>query len=862
MQSGMSVDASHAASNTDEKILRIDPNQPYTRPSIVLTAPWDTRPILPSAESQASYLAEYCRPLESELLHQVTLFKAHLRSIESGPEFWRTLAKGLTNLLGAQYASISKRLDTVESNTGLPSLDKEGSCIVALAWYYNCGGTKTGLYEDVKYSGYGAPCSLMKHDMTAMIPTGLMDTFANNPNQDSFVVPPDAYLSVPMFDPAGVNMGHICLLWTKEGVKNCPYSWTTMEFVLHVFTEMAMHRFIEGRAAEFEKEEILAKAALNLQINRNSHPYQFNGNNNPYQSDTQLQEVTVQLPTPATEVNTPHMETPVHNNAQLFLPFPAAVAANISHEIRTPLQGIIGLLEILYHHIQQPYDAACDPRPAIKSLLEGIQDNSSRLMHFADQLGEYYSIASHAPTLEGTPPSRKRKYSPDPNDEEILWATGGAQRKFLRRRKFKNMSTTDGDESSSTDTRMMEAIPRSGTSQDPSCYQVSIRSTIRQIVKHVLTRHEVAAIWGGKKLGLMMHDPETRMRSLLLGEGDESLLLEWRIAEDVPRWLYCGRSGLQKAITQLLVNAIKFTPVGKITVEVTRESTNLSPNMGTSETVLISIKDTGIGVDEQHQGFLAQPFFQVDPSKTRRREGAGLGLMLTHRWALKVGGELRLVRSSTSQNDAGCGSEFSLRLPIDKYVPPPDAPEVDESDDEWTDSSKSSETSVEAQTESHFRRKEIASHAYDSHLASIYPLKIMVVEDNEILRRLMAQLLEKLGYQSSQIVLCNNGQEAVDYFRRRAPKEYDIDLILMDCWMPIMDGIDATRLILDMFPSGQKHLGVKPDIVAITADNLPANLAKTEDSGMRGYMVKPIKLHDLQRVVEECAEGNWVMKKT
>jgi CheY-like chemotaxis protein len=136
------------------------------------------------------------------------------------------------------------------------------------------------------------------------------------------------------------------------------------------------------------------------------------------------------------------------------------------------------------------------------------------------------------------------------------------------------------------------------------------------------------------------------------------------------------------------------------------------------------------------------------------------------------------------------------------------------------------------------------------------------VEDNEILRRLMAQLLEKLGYTSSQVVLCNNGQEAVDYFSTRAPKDHDIDLILMDCWMPIMDGLDATRQILDMFPTNTKRYpGIKPDIVAITADNLPDNLQKTESSGMRGYMVKPIKLNDLQRVVEECAEGNWVMKK-
>src|SRR5271154_6645170 len=85
-----------------QKILRLDPSRPYSRPSIVVTTPESTQPILPTAASQASYLSQHCPPLESELLHQVTLFKSHLRSIRSGPEFWNSLAKGLSNILGAQ----------------------------------------------------------------------------------------------------------------------------------------------------------------------------------------------------------------------------------------------------------------------------------------------------------------------------------------------------------------------------------------------------------------------------------------------------------------------------------------------------------------------------------------------------------------------------------------------------------------------------------------------------------------------------------------------------------------------------------------------------------------------------------------
>src|SRR5579859_5389483 len=264
------------------------------------------------------------------------------------------------------------------------------------------------------------------------------------------------------------------------------------------------------------------------------------------------------------------MTTPSTQIPTMFLPFPAAIAANISHEIRTPLQGIIGLLEILYaqidtNHTPSNLVLATPPlnddfmnasQTVFKNLIDGIQENSNRLMDFADKLGEYYSIAQDASAIASPvfnsnfAASKKRRVSEEP-DEAVVWATGGAQRKFLKRRKVDSVPTTEVEDSSSTD---HQSYPRS--SKPYGDVAVSIRSTIRQVIKHVLTRHEVAAIWGGKKLGLMTHDPETQMKSVLLGEGEESLSIEWNVADYVPRWLHCGKSGFQKAISQLLVNAI------------------------------------------------------------------------------------------------------------------------------------------------------------------------------------------------------------------------------------------------------------------------------------------------------------------
>ena len=818
---------------------RIDPDLPYARPSIVLTSPESTQPILPTAATHGPYLARYCRPFESELLHQVTLLKTILRPITTGPEFWKTLGNGLANLLGSQYVGISKRLDIIGSNAGSPALDDEGSCIVALGWVHNCKDSKN-IFQDVEFTGYRAPCGLMRHNSTALIPKGLMETFPFMPNKSAFVDDPDAYLAVPMFDAKGVNMGHICCLWTKEGLDACPYSWTMMEFVLQVFVEMATQRFIENMETQFDKEEAIVKATL--RSNKTDVPVP---------------------PSSGSNRTSPHftglLERP-------FLPFPATVAANISHEIRTPLTGIIGLLEILYSEVDSwQYDGSTsttkwDQSPSMRTVLDGIQENSTRLMDFTDKLGEYYSLATEGPTPEL---SRKRELPHEDTDEEILWATAGAQRKFLKRRKVRPFLTTDADDSSSDPRNDQLEIAPAMRRNPVIIQQVSIRSTIRQIIKHVLTRHEVTSIWGGKKLGLMQHDPETRTRSVLLGEDADSLLLKWKVADDVPRWLDCSKTGLQKAITQLLVNAIKFTPSGRITIIVTRQLATLSPQLDRTEVVRFSIKDTGIGVAEDYKQFLTRPFFQVDPSTTRSQDGAGLGLMLAHRWALKVGGDLRLIRSVTA-NEPHHGSEFALSLPINTYAPVPILADADDSDDDYADDSSS--TIRVAPAERKPNHVAMSGNAYDRHLAAMYPFKIMIVEDNYILRKVMASLLQKLGYEPANLVLCSNGKEAVDYFCSRSPQDFDIDLILMDCWMPVMDGIDATRRILEMFPttaqsSKKKYQGIKPDIVAITADALPENLERAQKAGMRGYMVKPIKLNDLQRVVEESAEGNWLMKK-
>jgi CheY-like chemotaxis protein len=378
--------------------------------------------------------------------------------------------------------------------------------------------------------------------------------------------------------------------------------------------------------------------------------------------------------------------------------------------------------------------------------------------------------------------------------------------------------------------------------------------------------------------------------------------LEWNVSPDVPNSILIDEKDLAKVISCVTLNAIKFTRNGSITLDATLSSKG--------RYITINVKDTGSGIPAAFLPNLFKPFSQEDDSTTRQSEGLGLGLMVAKGLARKLGGDLFCLRSHVSGPKRG--SEFELRVPLTAGEvcsrpsspfgsPTPsmkarmsmehEAPRLDVYQAPITpplgsDSFRSElaqripMTILDAptitvhptspthgfglmsprRTSSPLRRSEAPKappgpEVPAKRLAEEIPLNFLVVDDNAINRRVLVNMLHRLGYEN--ITTAYNGIDAVNAMQRNAtaPGPEAIDVILMDLWMPLLDGFQATEKILQMpeFAVADR----RPTILAVTADVTDAALEKAENCGMKGYVTKPFVTRDLVRLIRTyCQSGS------
>lgn len=279
--------------------------------------------------------------------------------------------------------------------------------------------------------------------------------------------------------------------------------------------------------------------------------------------------------------------------------------------------------------------------------------------------------------------------------------------------------------------------------------------------------------------------------SLLPMIGLKELSLVQHIDPKTPERVIGDGKKIGQILYNLVSNAIKFTDSGLVTIEIAPDDTR-------KEWIRFSVTDTGIGLTEEEQDYIFEKFYQTDSSLTRDHGGAGLGLAISRNLVRLLEGRGIHVTSSP-----GNGSSFSFSLPL-----PP------------------SKQTLEI------------SGGPDVDLASAPAAgkTLLIAEDNAVNALVVTELLKRLGCES---LVVKNGLEAIKMI-----EAHHIDLVLMDCQMPIMDGLCATRRLRSMDT-------VRDDlpIIAMTAHAMKGDRQRCIVAGMDDYIVKPIDPERLYSVI-------------
>ncbi|KAI9031303.1 hypothetical protein DFJ74DRAFT_430446 [Hyaloraphidium curvatum] len=293
---------------------------------------------------------------------------------------------------------------------------------------------------------------------------------------------------------------------------------------------------------------------------------------------------------------------------------------------------------------------------------------------------------------------------------------------------------------------------------------------------------------------------------------------------------------LKQIVGNFLANALKFTePGGAVTLAIALDP--LHPARGPRADVLrVAVSDTGCGIpsDSEAQSKLFRAFSQLDTGIQRRFGGTGLGLAISKSLAELMGGEIGF-----ESDGVGRGSRFWVSVPVERGD---EAGEV-----------HGAPKPREAPAGS---LKEFAG------LAAEHPTRILVAEDNALNQQLLLRLLTKLGYDpEADVVVASNGQEALQRFVAvnglisQASQSHNalgpgsprpFKLILMDLSMPILDGIECTRLIRQL-PLAPHCV---PRIVALTANVQSTDREKCTEAGMDGFLGKPLRVGDLVETIK------------
>ncbi|WHZ17779.1 MAG: Two-component system sensor histidine kinase [Nitrospira sp.] len=317
----------------------------------------------------------------------------------------------------------------------------------------------------------------------------------------------------------------------------------------------------------------------------------------------------------------------------------------------------------------------------------------------------------------------------------------------------------------------------------------------------------------------------------------KNILLVQQMGEEVPLYLTGDPVRLRQIVMNLLSNAIKFTERGGVSL-----TTELLSETETDVRLRLSVTDSGIGIAPAAKTRIFEAFSQADGSTTRRYGGTGLGLSIAKRLVGLMDGTI------TAESTPGVGSTFAFTVRLGRPIPGTPLPKGLTSPMKFPDGYP-----LPGQ---HMEPHPAAPSPVPPEAPTANPAgRILLAEDNPVNREVAVGMLELLGY---EVEVADNGREAV-----MAADRGKVDMILMDCQMPEMDGLEATRLIRAhesslvkreasderRDPNDEIRRTHRVPIVALTAHAMQGDRERCLAAGMDDYLTKPFTQMQLREIL-------------
>ena len=296
----------------------------------------------------------------------------------------------------------------------------------------------------------------------------------------------------------------------------------------------------------------------------------------------------------------------------------------------------------------------------------------------------------------------------------------------------------------------------------------------------------------------------------------KSIQLEYKVEETIPESIYGDPTRYRQIILNLLSNAVKFTDEGKVTL-------NIRSTAKTDEWIELEsvVEDTGHGIPSEKIPLLFEPYVQVK-SKKGKKEGTGLGLVISKEFVKLMNGEINV------ESKVGIGSKFIFTV---KMKLKPEAKIESKIPAETVKMPETVEQPEPTTTPSAPAQEEVK-------LDQPNKKRILLVEDNPISQNLELKILREVGYEVDAV---SSGYEAVETLKSGL-----FDLALMDVEMTDMDGITTTKKIRDL----EGKVSQIP-IIAVTAHSSMKDREKCLAAGMDDYIAKPINIHFLKLTIDQ-----------